>query len=140
MEFKEFVLSVEKKFSLTFLDSRPYFSFSRKEIESMSDKELSNLVMQRNWFSRGMQGGNCYSNEADIAVEGSTQEDINPDLASVVELLAPDITVLKYFSKIQPLIKYTEVSQFEYYGNYSVYTRVYVNLKELYDVLIEIKK
>jgi hypothetical protein len=136
MEFREFV---EKAFEVVTLYQDPqsvYGSVSRKEFDSLSDTELESLLFERSWVSGGYTGKSCWGGEG-YARSGDAPEDITPDVAKV--LLAvdkEDISFVMYMAKIQPLVTSTELSDnSDYYGNYTNYSRLYVNLKALYDVV-----
>jgi len=136
MEFRKFV---EKALGEVSLDSNLqslYGYISAQDIDAMSDAELENVFFEKNWVSGGINGNSCYG-RSPRSVEPSSPEDITPDLAKVlIAVEKSDINFLTYMSKIQPLIKSIDFSMGEdYYGNYYNYSRLYVNLKELYDAL-----
>lgn len=135
MEFREFVIAVAKNNTLINRLSEPYGYVNDRELAKMNAKELDELAIEESWISGGLTGGSCYSNDDHYAVDPSEPIDINPKLASVVEEFKPDTLMSYYFKTINPLIKNISYSKGEYYGNYYNYSRVYVNLRELYDVL-----
>lgn len=136
MEFREFVEKASEEVSL-FKDKNVLYGFvSANQLDSLDDEELENLIFQRSWVSGGQTGRSCWGGEG-YSRSADTPEDITPDVAKVMIAVGKsDISFIEYMAKIQPLVKSTELSDnSDYYGNYSNYARLYVNLKELYDVL-----
>jgi hypothetical protein len=136
MEFREFV---EKAFEVVTLykDTQAvYGTVSRKEFESLSDTELESLLFERTWASGGHTGKSCWGGEG-YSRSGDTPEDITPDVAKVLLAVGKsDIGFVTYMATVHPLVKSTSLSDSsDYYGNYTNYARLYVNLKELYDVV-----
>jgi hypothetical protein len=87
------------------------------------------------WQTGGMSGGSCWGTEA-TPCGGEEKPDFK-DLDTILEHFTPKITFLQY-KKLDKLIKETEHSVSEYYGNYSDYKRNYIILKELYETLKEL--
>ncbi len=56
---------------------------------------------------------------------------------AVVMKIYPDITYLKYKS-LSSIIKSTERTEYEYYGNSVDYLIIYVEIKEFYNKLMEL--
>lgn len=136
MEFREFVEKAFEEVSL-FNDRNAIYGYiSEKKLASLADEELETLFFQRSWVSGGQTGKSCWGGEG-YSRSADTPEDITPDVAKVMIAVGKsDFSFIEYMAKIQPLVKSTELSDnSDYYGNYSNYARLYVNLKELYDVL-----
>jgi hypothetical protein len=86
------------------------------------------------WRTGGMSGGSCWGDRARPC--GGEQE---PPFESLDELLlkiVPKLSFLQY-KKIEKLIKTYEYTRSEYYGNYYEYTRKYIVLEDLYNLLKE---
>lgn len=136
MEFREFVERAAEEVSLL-SDSQVLYGFvSSKNLSSLTDEELESLIFERSWISGGSTGKSCWGGEA-YSREASSPEDITPDVAKVLVAVGKsDLSFVVYMATIQPLVHSTDLSDSsDYYGNYTNYARLYVNLKELYDVL-----
>lgn len=113
-----------------------YSFVSLKEVEKIQTEQLESLFIGKHWVSGGSMGRSCYGTKA-YAVSGESPEDITPDLAKVLKSVDKEnINFLTYVSSVQPIIKNHAFStKPDWYHNYYDHTWVYVNLKELYDVL-----
>jgi len=136
MEFREFLEKASKEVSFSSSSQVLYGHVPSKNLSSMSDDELESLIFERSWVSGGQTGKSCWGGEG-YSRSADTPEDITPDVAKVMVAVGKsNFSFIEYMAKIQPLVKSTELSDSsDYYGNYSNYARLYVNLKELYDVL-----
>lgn len=136
MEFRAFVEKASEEVSL-YRDRTAMYGFvSPKQLASMDDSELESLFFHRSWVSGGQTGKICWGGEG-YSRSADTPEDITPDVAKVMIAVGKsNFSFIEYMAKVQPLVRSTELSDSsDYYGNYSNYARLYVNLKELYDVL-----
>lgn len=136
MEFREFVENVSDEVSL-YSDTQALYGYiSKDDLSLLSDEELESVFFQRSWISGGSTGKSCWGGEA-YSRDAAAPEDITPDMEKVLIAVGKEnISFVMYMAKIQPLIKSTELSDSsDYYGNYTNYSRLYVNLKALYDVL-----
>lgn len=136
MEFREFLEKASEEVSL-FSNSQVLYGYvSSDNLSSMSDDDLESLIFERSWVSGGSTGKSCWGGEA-YSRSADAPEDITPDVAKVLMAVGKEnISFVVYMAKIQPLVQSTDLSDnSDYYGNYTTYSRVYVNLKELYDVL-----
>lgn len=136
MEFREFVEEASTAVVLLEDLDQQYGSTGKKYIASLSDDTLEKLFFEKTWVSGGHTGMSCWGGEG-YSRDGDTPEDITPDVAKVLMAVGKaDLGFVTYMATIQPLIKSSELSDSsDYYGNYTNYARLYVNLKELYDVL-----
>lgn len=136
MEFREFVEKAYEEVTLRSDIQAVYQSVSRQDINGFSDAELEPLFFERSWTSGGQTGGSCWGGEH-YSRSADAPENITPDVAKVLKAVGKEnITFVDYTLNIDPLVKSTEFSDnSDYYGNYSTYSRVYMNLKDLYDVL-----
>jgi hypothetical protein len=98
--------------------------------EIIPPQETPSIYIQ--WTTGGASGGSCWGTEA-TPCGGEEKPDFT-SLDTILEHFAPKITFLQY-KKLNNLIKETEFSVSEYYGNYSDYKREYIILKELYETL-----
>lgn len=107
-----------------------------KAVDKFPVEQLESLFIEKNWVSGGSMGRSCYGTKA-YSVSSEDPEDITPVLAKVLKAVGKEnMNFLTYVSDVQPLIKTYEFStKPDWYSNYYKYSRVYVNLKELYDVL-----
>lgn len=136
MEFREFLEKASEEVSLLSNSQVLYGYVSSDNLSSMSDDDLESLIFERSWVSGGSTGKSCWGGEA-YSRSADAPEDITPDVAKVLMAVGKEnISFVVYMAKIQPLVQSTDLSDnSDYYGNYTTYSRVYVNLKELYDVL-----
>lgn len=136
MEFREFLEKASEEVSLMSNSQVLYGYVSSDNLSSMSDDDLESLIFERSWVSGGSTGKSCWGGEA-YSRSADAPEDITPDVAKVLMAVGKEnISFVVYMAKIQPLVQSTDLSDnSDYYGNYTTYSRVYVNLKELYDVL-----
>lgn len=136
MEFREFVEKAYEEVTLRSNTQAVYQSVSRQDMNAFSDADLEAIFFERSWVSGGQTGGSCWGGEH-YSRSADAPEDITPDVAKVLMAVGKEnISFVVYMAKIQPLVKTTELSDTsDYYGNYTTYSRVYMNLKELYDVL-----
>lgn len=136
MEFREFVEEASTAVVLLEDLNHQYGLTGKKYIASLSDDDLEKLFFEKTWVSGGHTGKSCWGGDG-YSRDGDTPEDITPDVAKVLMSVGKEnIGFVFYMAKIQPLIKSFELSDSsDYYGNYTNYSRLYVNLKELYDVL-----
>lgn len=136
MDFKEFVREACSAVSLMVDLNSQYSIVSHKDLESFSDEKLEKLFFERTWVSGGHSGKSCWGGDG-YSRDADTPEDITPDVAKVLMAVGKEnLSFVQYMATVQPLVKSTELSgSSDYYGNYSNYSRVYVNVKELYDVL-----
>lgn len=136
MEFREFLEKASEEVSLLSNSQVLYGYVSSDNLSSMSDGDLESLIFERSWVSGGSTGKSCWGGEA-YSRSADAPEDITPDVAKVLMAVGKEnISFVVYMAKIQPLVQSTDLSDnSDYYGNYTTYSRVYMNLKELYDVL-----
>lgn len=136
MEFREFLEKASEEVSLMSNSQVLYGYVSSDNLSSMSDDDLESLIFERSWVSGGSTGKSCWGGEA-YSRSADAPEDITPDVSKVLMAVGKEnISFVVYMAKIQPLVQSTDLSDnSDYYGNYTTYSRVYVNLKELYDVL-----
>lgn len=136
MDFREFLEKASGEVSL-YSDTQALYGYvSKDDLSLFSDDELESVFFHRSWISGGSTGKSCWGGES-YSRNADAPEDITPDVEKVLIAVGKDdISFVVYMAKIQPLVKSTELSdKSDYYGNYTNYSRLYVNLKALYDVL-----
>lgn len=90
-------------------------------------------------YAGGVSGGSCWDEEGeDNHYHTTSDEEISyEELDSLLEKLCPKLSFLEY-RKIQALLSDTATwTENEYYGNYSEYEYQTLDLKSLYNLLIE---
>jgi len=134
---KEFAISISSHISLSKDLQIPYGNLSQKEIKKLDDNEYSSLFFENTWVSGGQSGGNCWAEgpQEYSPVSAETPGNLNEPLLSIIKEFCPNMTAIFFFENITPLVKYYNFTESEYYGNYYEYTRVYVMVEELFDVL-----
>lgn len=81
----------------------------------------------------GASGGNCYG---DFAKRYHNSKDMEPfaPLDAILRAAKPNITYLEY-KEVEALIVEDSVSDYEYYGNYTEYTILKLDIEKLYNKL-----
>ena len=130
MDYKEFVAEV-KSFGV-YIDKAIARSWRQDKVEEGE-------FIQASWVTGGMSGGSCWddgSEDHHYGVSSSPEPEFDA-LDTILEKLYPEITFMIYKRMAQDLIKTSEYTDNEYYGNYYEYTVKYVDLKDLYKFLQE---
>lgn len=81
----------------------------------------------------GQSGGNCWNNDSHGF---SRSQEPFPFIEKILEGICPNISFLN-FRKLSEVVKSGEYTVREYYGNYTDYSFSWVNLKELFNKLVE---
>jgi len=97
----------------------------------MRDRE----VLEVEWCSGGLQGGNCWGDDASIPVEGDVEPPFNY-LDNVLLEICPQMGFLQYKTLCNK-IKFDTRSENEYYGNHSIYSKKSLKVDDLWIFLIE---
>jgi hypothetical protein len=91
------------------------------------------------WCTGGQSGGSCWGGQH-YAVSGEPEPEFQ-ELDEILEAVCPHITFLQYKRVCQEVIVFEENAQghggSDYYGNYRTYSSKTVNLRKLYDTLVE---
>ena len=105
---------------------------------SIYDDELNeDSCVSYKWVTGGVTGGSCWGTER----TSRETEDEPTEFESLNEVLAaicPNITFLQAQKILSLKSKSYYTDRSDYYGNEIEYTIKYINLKELYEKLIEI--
>lgn len=131
IEFKEFVKKtvVFANVSVDVLNSRDY-SLTEQCIEALDEKVLETAVMEKVWVSGGVSGNDCYE-YLNRTVDSEGEQDIIPEVLGLLRSLGrDDVDSSVIESMVQ---RYSFDEEPDYYFNYYEYSKVYVNLKALYD-------
>lgn len=131
IEFKEFVKKaiVFANVSIDVLHSRDY-SLMESCIEALADKVLETAVIEKVWVSGGVSGNDCYE-YLNRNVESEGEQDIIPEVLGLLRSLGRDDVDSSAISGLVEAHSFDEEP--DYYFNYYEYSKVYVNLKVLYD-------
>lgn len=131
IEFKEFVKKaiVFANVSIDVLHSRDY-SLTESCIETLADKVLETAVIEKVWVSGGVSGNDCYE-YFNRNVESEGEQDIIPEVLGLLRSLGRDDVDSSAISGLVEAHSFDEEP--DYYFNYYEYSKVYVNLKVLYD-------
>lgn len=139
MEKKEFldkILGMTVYCDLTEKEKKSY-SYRDKKFRQKSKKQLPTLedYLYIEWMSGGVTGGDCWGGTADSYVTGEPEPEFT-EFDGIIELVAPDITFLKYKQLIKKnIIKQDSYSVDEYYGNSTNYSYKYIKLSDYYEAL-----
>jgi len=104
-----------------------------EEFEDLVNK--LDVYLERTWRIGGMEGGDCWGNNADQPVSAEPEPE-DDSLDQILEIVHPDCTFMEY-RKLQRegLYSYSTDSCWEYYGNYTEYQKRQLNLSALYEGL-----
>jgi len=90
------------------------------------------------WRTGGISGGSCWD-EGDRDPHYHVSGDIEPRFTTLDAFLlkvCPNLSFIIY-KKIDDLFEIREYSEYEYYGNSTNYVSKSINIKGLYDILVE---
>ena len=108
---------------------------SERDVKSKisAEERLGNKLLCQSFHIGGMIGGNCWD-DSEPYYFSSHEEIIFYLLDDFLREVIPEITYLKYLG-VKKLVKQTEYTEYEYYGNTSEYKVFYIDLNELYDAI-----
>ena len=92
------------------------------------------ILVSEQWVSGGKRGGNCWGDSADELVIADDPPTEFAVLDELLELVCPNITYLQY-RKLQKHIHRVEYTEYEYYGNYTAQSFMYILHSDLLAVL-----
>jgi hypothetical protein len=101
---------------------------------SRRGSEIKGHFLSIQWQTGGMTGGSCWGGESDQPLSSEPEPEFS-DLDKVFEEFCPNINFLQYKRLCRELIKLTDGSQNEYYGNYYTYAEKWVDLQQVFDLL-----
>jgi hypothetical protein len=87
------------------------------------------------WVTGGVCGGSCWGNDRLRPMSGEPEPD-TWSLDTILESVCPEISYIKYKRLLSHLAKYSEYTNYEYYGNSTAYGVKKVMLRELFDWLV----
>jgi hypothetical protein len=131
IEFTEFVKKavVFANVSVDVLTSRDY-SLTEQCIEALDDKVLETAVIEKVWVSGGVSGNDCYE-YLNRTVDSEGEQEIIPEVLGLLRSLGRDDVDSSVIESMVQRHSFDEEP--DYYFNYYEYSKVYVNLKALYD-------
>lgn len=104
---------------------------------SSREKIENEPCLEVRWTTGGVSGGSCWdSSNPRSYVSSEIPEELN-SIDIILEKLNPEITFIQYKRLTAGLVKSDSYSQNEYYGNSTNYAVKRVDLKELYEALLE---
>jgi hypothetical protein len=132
-EFLELCESVYKNFSG---DGEVQISYYADNWRSRATKiETPRLFVE--WETGGYSGGNCWDSSDPQPYTSNGPPKELEILDTILEKVCPTITFLQYKNLTATLEKYDTRSVGEYYGNSTDYAYKHVDLRDLYDYLME---
>ena len=134
-DFLNFVVAIGGKHCYETTKYDEYFS----RYGNPKPTEVDPYIMVE-WSTGGICGGSCWDTGDKDNHEAYTSSDPVPELElldSILEKINPHISFLQYKKLCQNLIEYDNRVQNEYYGNCTNYSVKKVNLKKLYQYLID---
>jgi hypothetical protein len=102
--------------------------------------KMSDAVLEE-WCSGGVSGGSCWDDGKDdphYPMEGQPEPEFT-SIDGLISFLCPDISFMNYKKIMAKVVKTESYSQNEYYGNSTNYTYKYAILKDLFDILNNMK-
>jgi len=91
------------------------------------------------WCTGGVSGGSCWDTgekDSHYPVKGESQPNFN-SLDLILECVCPKITLLESKKLMRNVMITKDYCDNEYYGNYTNYSQIYVQVDELYKYLVE---
>ena len=88
------------------------------------------------WLVRGEGGGNCWG-DSPTPLGSERPVDLEPLLTMFLEDEVPEVSFLQYTKLKRECFEEYERSEHEYYGNWSEYDGIALNIQKLYDSLVE---
>jgi hypothetical protein len=88
------------------------------------------------WISGGVTGGNCWGRNAEISI-GPEPEPEFEDLDTIIEAITPPVSFRKYKSVCSEATEHESDTTKEFYGNCTHYAIKRVDLRRLYECLIQ---
>jgi hypothetical protein len=95
-------------------------------------ENLNNLYVEHNW-SMGGTYGNCWDDSM-----SSSEGEIKPEFTSldtIVDLINPNLSYMKYRTKVIPLVESYTTSNGDYYGGSTTTGHERVNIYKLWEAL-----
>lgn len=98
---------------------------------------LSELALEISWETGGMQGGSCWNDDEPTSYSSSETEPDFESFDQLLEKVCPNISFLQYKNICSQVGRKYDSSLGEYYGNCTNYAHKYIDMKELYDCLVD---
>ena len=145
MEFTEF-FAIAKEFGVTYpsmvAPSREKKGFkypTRGEEQAWREANPDLAFFEESWRIGGEQGGSCWDDGTEdhhCPITASPEPPMS-DLDELLLKVAPNISFLVYRNLENKLLQRDERRESEYYGNWTEYGIKRINIKKLYDYLVE---
>lgn len=126
--FKMGVRLVAPNFSLDYM----HWLENLYEKDLINQHDVMNGRIEVQWTTGGMSGGNCWGDDANYPIEGDPEPELEKFDSIIEHLFGGGINLSNYKKLCRSLIKTETGSYNEYYGNYTNWSKKYVNLEELY--------
>ena len=110
------------------------YSYFRRE----KDRKVPEYIYNE-WSTGGMSGGSCWDDDAPTAYVSNEKPPGFTDLETILTEFVPNLTYLQYRALEREVVEDDSYTQNEYYGNCTNYAMQKVELKKLYDYLVEQK-
>lgn len=90
------------------------------------------------WLSGGQTGGSCWDEDEPKFYKVNGEEEPRFDsLSTLIDELTPDLSY-KDFSRIEEKMQKGNYQEYEYYGNYSIYSYKKLRLMDIYEVVRDV--
>jgi len=133
---KEF-LKIVDKLKITVCEKDEKKSPWAKQLKSCKKATLDGVIYEK-WCTGGITGGG-YSDQSNYYAQQGEQEPDFIELDNLLTEICPNITYLQYKKLIAGLIELQSWTEDEYYGNSSTYSCKIINLRKLFEKLLEMK-
>lgn len=112
----------------------PQNSYDRPKQVTQRKQVTKDNIYYEEWIVGGVTGGNCWGDEASIAVTADEEPEFD-SIDRILEHFVPQITFLQY-KQLGKLVNTIERTDYEYYGNSYEKRIKYVKLGDLYDFIL----
>lgn len=110
-----------------------------KDHRDVSEWDIrENGLIEIRWIVGGMEGGSCWNDGANERISPEPAKTIDSVMDLIFEAVCPDIKFMMYRRIMRELeCEPTKDTANDYYGNYTEYHKITVDLGRLYDLMIE---
>jgi hypothetical protein len=96
--------------------------------------EIKEPVIYMRWETGGVSGGSCWESSNPQPYSNRESKPKFTVLDLVLKKIKPDLTYLE-FREVEELVKSSEYTDWEYYGNHTNYEVDFIILSDLYKIL-----
>lgn len=140
MKFKEFLTKCEEIFEGFSGDGELQKSFFDRTAHWLpyhmrENNKIDKPRLYIQWSTGGMSGGNCWNAPPEYYSSDEGDKDLQI-LDKILQSISPDLNFLQYKDLCNTLVKTDSYSENEYYGNSTDYSSKEIDLRSLFDYLL----